>query len=209
MGKITEEKNQPVKRTDTLRSCFWSDRRALGAMTDYGPHGFQNARARDSDSTPKNLNLNGGLGGGSTVTVGSAMNWTGDSMYGSGRTIIQSGATLNIPFLPGYGGVYLYDRTLENKGSMVWGGGYFDMTGVLTNDVGALLEIQGSAAFNFYGGAPRFDNAGTFVPCGKNFKTCCLSVSISANAAIMFTRCPNSAASIQLWKNACHHGFTS
>src|SRR5260221_8125076 len=88
----------------------------------------------------------------------------GGQMYGSGRTIIQSGATLSIPFFAGYGGVYLYDRTLQNKGSMVWGGGNFNMTGVLTNDPGALFQIQGKAASNFQGGIPRFDNAGTFIP---------------------------------------------
>lgn len=38
------------------------------------------------------------------------------------------------------------------------------MTGVLTNDPGALFQIQGTAGFNYQGGAPRFDNAGTFLP---------------------------------------------
>lgn len=36
------------------------------------------------------------------------------------------------------------------------------MSGVITNDTGALFQIQNSAMFNYSGGAPRFDNAGTF-----------------------------------------------
>ena len=113
---------------------------------------------------PNILNLNGTLGGAQTVTVGDAMTWTGGTMDGSGRTIIPPGATLTIAGFTGYGGVYLTDRTLENGGTTVWGGGNMDMTGVITNDAGASFQVQNSAAFNYEGGAPRFDNAGTFLP---------------------------------------------
>ncbi len=112
--------------------------------------------------SPNQVNLNGALGGANTVTVGSVMNWTGGSMNGSGHTIIRPGATLNIAAFTGYGGVYLYDRTLENAGTVVWGGGNLGLTGVITNDAGASFQIQGAAAFNYGGGSPRFDNAGTF-----------------------------------------------
>jgi hypothetical protein len=97
---------------------------------------------------PKILSLNGTLGGANTVTVGSAMNWSGGAMNGSGQTTIQPGAVLSIAAFTGYGGVYLTTRTLENSGTVVWGGGNFNMTGgVITNDVGASFQIQGSAAF--------------------------------------------------------------
>ncbi len=93
------------------------------------------------------------------------MNWTGGTMNGSGRTVIQPGATLTIAGFTGYGGVYLTTRTLENSGTVVWGGGNFNLNGgIITNDVGASFQIQGSAAFNYGGGSPRFDNAGTFLP---------------------------------------------
>ncbi len=110
------------------------------------------------------MNLNGSLGGANTVTVGSVMNWTGGSMSGSGRTIIRPGATLNIAGFTGYGGVFLFDRTLENAGTVVWGGGNLGLSGVITNDAGASFQIQGAAAFNTQGGSPRFVNAGTFLP---------------------------------------------
>ena len=113
---------------------------------------------------PNILNLNGSLGGGQTVTVGSVLNWSGGSMNGSGRTVIQPGAALNIAAFTGYGGVYLYDRTLENAGTAVWGGGNFGMSGVITNDAGASFQILNAAAFSYAGNTPRFDNAGTFLP---------------------------------------------
>ncbi len=114
--------------------------------------------------SPNQVNLDGALGGANTVTVGSVMNWTGGSMNGSAQTIIRPGATLNIAAFTGYGGVYLYDRTLENAGTVVWGGGNLGLSGVITNDKGASFQIRGAAAFNFQGGSPRFDNAGTFLP---------------------------------------------
>jgi len=121
---------------------------------------------------PKIVNLNGTLGGANIVTVGSAMNWTGGTMDGSGETIIQPGATLTIPAFTGYGGVYLTTRTLANSGMVVWGGGNWNMNScAITNDVGATFQIQGLAAFNYGGGSPRFDNAGTFSPppAGTNY----------------------------------------
>lgn len=133
---------------------------------------------------PNTLNLNGALGGGNTVMVGSAMYWYGGSMSGSGRTIIQPAATLSIPFFAGYGGVYLYDRTLENKGAMLWAGGNFGMTGVLTNDPGGFFQIQGTAAFGYQGGAPRFDNAGTFLPSSAGGTTSFYTIAFNNYGAI-------------------------
>ena len=114
---------------------------------------------------PNIVNLNGSLGGANTVTVGSVMNWTGGNMSGSGRTIIPPGVTLNIAGFTGYGGVFLFDRTLENAGTVVWGGGNLGLSGVITNDVGASFQIQGPAAFNPQGGSPRFEECGDFSAC--------------------------------------------
>jgi hypothetical protein len=114
--------------------------------------------------SPNQVNLNGALGGANTVTVGKVMNWTAGSMNGSGQTIIRPGATLNIAAFTGYGGVYIFDRILENAGTVVWGGGNLGLTGIITNDAGASFEILNAAAFNYQGNSPRFDNAGTFLP---------------------------------------------
>ena len=111
--------------------------------------------------SPSQLTLSGGaLGGAVTVTVGSAMTWTGGSMTGTGRTIIPAGVTLNI----GSGNVlFIVDRTLDNLGTTVWSGDAIHMTsGVVTNEAGALFEAQGPGSISVAGGSPRFDNAGTF-----------------------------------------------
>jgi hypothetical protein len=112
--------------------------------------------------TPPVVNLSGGaLGGAQTVTVENVMNWTGGSMIGSGRTVIPPGTTLYVggpTFLP------LTSRTLDNGGTAIWtgAGNIFLMDAVITNRPGGLFNAQNAALFSFAGGAPRFDNAGTF-----------------------------------------------
>jgi hypothetical protein len=102
----------------------------------------------------------GTLDGSNVVTVGSLMNWTAGTMNGSGRTIIQPGATLNLAVPNAVG---LTSRTLENGGTVLWTGtGLFQMsTAVITNRAGALFHAQNSALFQSLG-VNRFDNAGTF-----------------------------------------------
>jgi hypothetical protein len=104
------------------------------------------------------------LGGRSTVTVSTAMNWTGGTMSGSGRTIIPAGVTLNaaIPSL-----AFLTTRTLENAGTVLWAGaGILGVIGnaVITSRAGALFRVESQTANGLGGGAAagRFDNAGTF-----------------------------------------------
>ena len=112
---------------------------------------------------PAVLNLSGGnLGGANTVTVGSAMSWTGGNMIGSGRTVIPPGVTLNIA---NSGGVSITTRTLDNGGTAILAGtGVMILNAaVITNRAGALFNVQNAASFNFGGGSPRFDNAGTFL----------------------------------------------
>jgi hypothetical protein len=112
--------------------------------------------------SPLVVNLSGGsLGGSNVVTVGNAMSWTGGSMAGTGRTIIPSGATLTIN-IPSF--VTITSRTLENAGVAVWtGAGSINMNGgLITNDVGALFNVQTASSLSIGGGLPRFDNAGIF-----------------------------------------------
>jgi len=110
-----------------------------------------------------NLDLiNGTLDGTGTVTISNAMNWSGGTMSGSGRTIIPVGATLNLAISSGVG---LNARTLENGGTVLWtGAGNFGMNfgSVITNRAGAVFQVQNAASLSSGGGLNRFDNAGTF-----------------------------------------------
>lgn len=110
--------------------------------------------------SPWVVNLGGTLDGANSVTVGSLMNWTGGTMQGSGRTLITSGATMNIasPFFT----MTLTSRTLENAGTVVWtgGGGCYLTSAVITNRPGALFDAQNASSL--FGASGRFDNAGTF-----------------------------------------------
>jgi len=119
---------------------------------------------------PTLLNLSSGtLGGGQLVTVGSAMNWTGGTMGGSGRTVIPAGVMLNVA---NASQVNLTRRTLENGGTVLWTGGNIALnTAVLTNRAGALFETQGAGSLVFGAGFSRFDNAGTFRKAVKNGTT--------------------------------------
>ena len=94
------------------------------------------------------------------VTVGSAMNWTGGTMSGSGRTIISAGVTLNV----GNAFAVTLGRTLENGGTVLWTDGTIQLiSAVITNRAGASFEARGAGSLNFQGGnTSRFDNAGTF-----------------------------------------------
>ena len=111
---------------------------------------------------PSTLTLSGGaLGGSNVVTVGSVMNWTGGSMSGTGRTAISPAATL---IIANPSSLTITTRTLDNGGTTVWtGAGSITLNAaVITNRVGALFSVQNSSPITFGGGAPRFDNAGTF-----------------------------------------------
>ncbi len=111
---------------------------------------------------PLLVNLSSGtLGGAQTVTVGKAMNWTGGTMSGTGRTVIPPGAMLS---LGGPDFLSLTSRILDNGGTAVWtGAGNLILTdAVITNRPGSLFDVQNAAFLNLGGGAARFDNAGTF-----------------------------------------------
>lgn len=112
-------------------------------------------------STVARVNLsNGNLGGTAVLTVMDTMNWSGGSMIGSGRTIIASGASLN---LINAATEALNTRTLENGGTVIWtGAGNLNVNfAVITNRAGALFELRNNATFVLQAGSSRFDNAGT------------------------------------------------
>ena len=101
------------------------------------------------------------LGGTSTVSVATLMNWTAGTMSGGGRTIIGPGAVMNLGSSSSLG---LSSRTVENAGTVFWtGSGSVGLgPGVITNRPGALFHAQNAAQFQAGVGINRFDNAGTF-----------------------------------------------
>jgi hypothetical protein len=105
-------------------------------------------------------NGNPTLSGNNTVTVLGQMDWTGGTMSGGGRTIIQPGATLNLASA----NTVVLNRTLENGGTVLWtgAGGLTFNNSTFTNRAGALVHAQNAVAISFGGGTSRFDNAGTF-----------------------------------------------
>jgi hypothetical protein len=108
------------------------------------------------------VNLSGGtLGGSAVLSVRDSMNWSGGSMSGSGRTVIPSGASLNVN---NASFVTLNTRTLEIGGTAIWtgAGNLTGSSGVITNRAGALFELRNNVSFAPQGFQPwRFDNAGT------------------------------------------------
>jgi hypothetical protein len=112
--------------------------------------------------SPSTLTLSGGtLGGAQTVTARNSMSWIGGNMSGTGRTLIPSGGSLAVSNLSTFNSIT--SRTLDNGGTTTWAGASITMIGgVITNEPGALFQVQSPASINFGGGSPRFDNAGTF-----------------------------------------------
>jgi hypothetical protein len=101
------------------------------------------------------------LSGNGTLTLHGTVSWVQGTFSGSGKTVIDTGATLN---LANSSQVNLTSRTLENGGTILWtaGGNIALNTAVLTNGLGALFATQGAGSLVFLAGFSRFDNAGTF-----------------------------------------------
>jgi hypothetical protein len=92
----------------------------------------------------------GTLGGTGTTTLTGAHDWTGGAMSGSGRTVVSSGAVLNIS-----GGTVknLQDgRLVENSGEVIWtgAGGIKVNSGSATlhNLAGGVFEMRNDAVFD-------------------------------------------------------------
>ena len=101
------------------------------------------------------------LSGSGTLTVTGTFDWLNGVVRGNGRTIIAPGATLNIP---GPADLFLFERTLENRGTILWTGGNLGAgNATISNAPGALFEVGHAAGLNFTAQqGSRFDNAGTF-----------------------------------------------
>jgi hypothetical protein len=101
------------------------------------------------------------LTGSGALTVRGNLFWTAGTMSGSGRTILESNAILNIQ-----SDVVLNTRTLENRGTILWSGSNLGVLGgaVITNRPGGLFQAESPSAAVLGGGIAngRFDNAGDF-----------------------------------------------
>jgi len=140
----------------------------------------------NSDAECLGLNLGNSIwsptlaGTGSLMMHGASF-WLSGSMSGSGRTLVDVGASLN---LPGTTTVFLGGgRTLENAGTILWSGvgdlGVFGSS--ISNRSGALFDAEGSGSIYLTFGSPsRFDNAGTFRKT-NSLATTTISASISFN----------------------------
>ncbi len=103
----------------------------------------------------------GSLTGTGTLTVLRNFLWNSGTMSGSGRTIVETSATLEIasPFAS------LDTRTLENAGTIKFRGpGSLGVRGgaVITNRPGALVHVQNAASVGGVFPNGQLDNAGTF-----------------------------------------------
>jgi hypothetical protein len=157
----------------------------------------------DVPLTVENLDVVSGgstWGGSGSLTIASTMNWTAGNMTGSGRTIVPTGATLNIP---NPSGVILTTRTLDNGGTVLWtGAGSFALNSgaTVTNRAGALFDIQTASSLQPNVGVGRFDNAGT-VRKSVNTGTATVASGVSFNNS--------GTVEIQTGMLLCNGGFTN
>src|SRR5262249_27481877 len=105
------------------------------------------------------------LTGSGTLIVRSNLFWSEGTMNGTGRTILETNATLFI--IPSVGGISLNTRTFENGGTIFWEGGFVGVGGgaVITNRPGGLFRWENPNSASVGGGIAngRIDNAGTFL----------------------------------------------
>ena len=111
-----------------------------------------------------NLDLRGELMGLGTLHITGNMTWPSGKMLEAGRTVIESGGTLN---LNGTNWVWLDGRALENAGTIKQvDRGELDLLygAIITNRPGALIDLQTNAVISLLGldPSPRIDNAGLF-----------------------------------------------
>lgn len=108
--------------------------------------------------TVQNVTLAGGeLRGAGDLTIAGAFTWTGGTLRGPGRTIAQGTMLLS------GGNKTLTGGTLVNAGTAAWGGGDIiaSRRGALTNQPGALFDIQSDASFTNADATAVFTNLGT------------------------------------------------
>ena len=117
-----------------------------------------------SNRTINDLTLNGGIiAGSTTLTIDGGMIWSSGEMVGSGTTEISNGASL---LINNSSNVHLYERTLENYGTITWtGDGEIRLhdDAFIYNRGSGLFDIQTDGRLDYVladnGG--RFTNRGT------------------------------------------------
>ena len=98
-----------------------------GVLTDEGTlvvsGGSLELASSTEASSVESLTLDGGtLTGANEIDVSGSLSWTAGSMSGSGKTVLESGATGSID--PGVGNaVALTERELVNEGTLAWSTG--------------------------------------------------------------------------------------
>ena len=140
------------------------------------------------------------LTGSGTLTLHGASTWTVGTMSGSGRTVVETNASLNVA---NPNGIFLSTRTLENGGTILWtGAGNMVMNSgaVITNRVGALFQVQNVGTFTTFAGVNRFDNAGTFRK-SANSGTLTIPSGVNLNNS--------GTVEIQIGTLLCHGGFSN
>jgi hypothetical protein len=109
--------------------------------------------------TAANVTFDGGtIGGSAALAVSGTLGWSAGSMAGTGSTLIQSGATLN---LSGSSDKNVTARALSNGGTVNWTGmGNWGLGGTFNNLAGATFNAQTDANI---GSGGVFNNTGTFI----------------------------------------------
>jgi hypothetical protein len=111
----------------------------------------------DSAATSPSLDLSVGTLAGSGNFSTPTFNWTGGTMSGNGRTVVASGAVLNIS---GTGAKSL-SRTIDNSGTTSWTDGQVLLSsGTFNNLANGVFTVTAANSFFNSGGANLFSNTG-------------------------------------------------
>ncbi len=122
-----------------------------------------------------NLTFSSGtLAGSANVTLTALFSWTAGTMAGTGRTILDSGATANFTGA----GTKGLNRTFDNSGTITYSGTVLTFgfgvaaAGVINNLVGGVFNVTGDGDFNQSSTAAHaFNNSGTFNRSGAGTST--------------------------------------
>ena len=122
-----------------------------------------NSKANLTDFTFGSPATSPTLSGSGTLEIHGTATWNSGTLSGTGRTVIDPGATLNMISDQ----VYLYNGTLENGGTLLCDVGNWNCTGaVITNRAGAVFGVGTPLTMFYYSPyihtPSRVDNAGTF-----------------------------------------------
>jgi hypothetical protein len=107
----------------------------------------------------------GTLSGTGNVTINSTLNWSAGTMSGAGRTIIASGATVNISGTA----TKNLSRTLDNGGTFNYfsPASSFVVVAGFNNLAAGIFNVSADDNMTGFGGFPSFTNAGTLNKSGS------------------------------------------